>query len=107
MLVVAGVIQIDPNRRAAAEEAFEKMRAATLTEPGCIEYQAYADRIFQIFQRLDPRYEGTGIGLAIVKKAAERMGGTVGVQSNPGGGSTFWFDVAAAPPERARPDLRA
>jgi quinol monooxygenase YgiN len=44
MLVVAGVIQIDPNRRAAADEAFEKMRAATLTEEGCIEYQAYADR---------------------------------------------------------------
>lgn len=44
MLVVAGVIQIDPSRRAAADEAFETMRAATLKEEGCIEYQAYADR---------------------------------------------------------------
>lgn len=44
MLIVAGVIQIDPSRREAAEAAFEKMRAATLTEPGCVEYQAYLDR---------------------------------------------------------------
>jgi quinol monooxygenase YgiN len=44
MLVVAGVIQIDPARRTAGEAAFEKMRAATLNEEGCLEYQAYADR---------------------------------------------------------------
>jgi quinol monooxygenase YgiN len=44
MLIVAGVIQIDSNRSAAAAEAFEQMRVATLNEPGCIEYQAYADR---------------------------------------------------------------
>jgi quinol monooxygenase YgiN len=44
MLIVAGVIQIDPNQRQAGEAAFEKMRAATLKEPGCIEYQAYVDR---------------------------------------------------------------
>ena len=44
MLVVAGIIRIDPQNRAAADAAFEKMRAATLKEPGCIEYQAYADR---------------------------------------------------------------
>jgi quinol monooxygenase YgiN len=44
MLIVAGVIQIDPSRRHAAEQAFEKMRAATLGEEGCIEYQVYVDR---------------------------------------------------------------
>ena len=44
MLIVAGVIKIDPARRAEGEEAFNKMRAATLKEPGCLEYQAYADR---------------------------------------------------------------
>jgi PAS domain S-box-containing protein len=54
------------------------------------------DRIFQIFQRLDPNYEGTGIGLAIVKKSAERMNGTAGVESTPGQGSTFWLELAAA-----------
>jgi quinol monooxygenase YgiN len=44
MLVVAGTIVIDPAKRLEAEAAFEKMRAATLKEPGCITYQAYFDR---------------------------------------------------------------
>jgi quinol monooxygenase YgiN len=44
MLIVAGTIVIDPAKRPAAEVAFEKMRAATLKEPGCIAYQAYVDR---------------------------------------------------------------
>ena len=50
--------------------------------------------IFGIFQRLSNRYEGTGIGLAIVKKAVGRMGGAVGVQSEPGKGSTFWLELS-------------
>jgi quinol monooxygenase YgiN len=44
MLVVAGIIRIDPAKRGLADAAFAKVRAATLKEPGCIEYQAYADR---------------------------------------------------------------
>ena len=53
-------------------------------------------RIFEIFQRLDRTHEGTGIGLAIVKKAAERMGGRVGVESTAGQGASFWLDLHAA-----------
>jgi PAS domain S-box-containing protein len=51
--------------------------------------------LFQMFQRLNNArgYEGTGLGLAIVKRAAERMGGTVGVQSSPGEGSKFWIEL--------------
>ena len=54
------------------------------------------DRIFGIFQRLSTKYEGTGIGLSIVRKAAERMGGRVGLESEPGKGSTFWLDLQQA-----------
>ena len=55
----------------------------------------YTERIFQVFQRLHTRqeYEGTGIGLAIVKKAVSRMDGTVHVTSTPGEGSTFWVTL--------------
>ncbi len=51
----------------------------------------YLEQIFQIFQRLHTKseFDGTGIGLAIVKKAADRLGGNVSVESEPGKGSTF------------------
>lgn len=53
------------------------------------------ERIFGIFQRMhdEKTYSGTGIGLAIVRKAAERMGGRVGVESEPGRGSRFWLQL--------------
>lgn len=56
------------------------------------------DRIFGVFERLHPpeEYPGTGIGLAIVRRAVERMGGTSGVDSEPGKGSRFWFELKPA-----------
>jgi PAS domain S-box-containing protein len=58
----------------------------------------HRERIFQIFERLhdNATYPGTGVGLAIVKKAIERLGGTSGVESQPGEGSSFWFELNAA-----------
>ena len=55
------------------------------------------ERIFQMFERLHGReaYEGTGIGLAVVRKAVERMGGKVGVESATGEGSRFWIEAPA------------
>jgi signal transduction histidine kinase len=56
----------------------------------------HRERIFKIFERLHgiESYPGTGIGLAIVAKGAERMGGRAGVDANPNGGSRFWIEFA-------------
>lgn len=63
----------------------------SVTDNGIGFDQKYADRIFTIFQRLHGRneYEGTGIGLAVVRKIAERHGGTVSATSEIGKGSRF------------------
>ena len=55
----------------------------------------YHDRIFDIFQRLNlaEDYPGTGIGLAIVRKAMERMGGRAWAKSEPGQGATFYLEI--------------
>ena len=42
------------------------------------------ERIFRMFQRLDRSYDGTGVGLTVVRKAIEKMGGRVGLESEPG-----------------------
>ena len=54
-------------------------------------------RLFRMFERLHPDlpYEGTGVGLAIVRKAANRMGGDVGLISDGVNGSTFWVQLQA------------
>ncbi|MFI5235178.1 MAG: ATP-binding protein [Gemmatimonadales bacterium] len=55
----------------------------------------YHEKIFRVFERLNSseEYTGTGIGLAIVRKGIERMGGTVGLESEPGQGSRFWIEL--------------
>ena len=63
----------------------------------------YHDQIFDIFQRLNVAedYPGTGIGLAIVRKAMERMGGRAWAKSEPGQGATFYLEI----PKTAVKDL--
>jgi len=53
--------------------------------------------IFDLFQRGTNAQEGTGMGLAIVRKVVERMGGKVGVESQEGSGSRFWVELPRAP----------
>jgi signal transduction histidine kinase len=54
---------------------------------------AFHERIFELFQTLQPRdqLEGSGMGLAIVKKTVESMGGTITVESEAGQGAAFRF----------------
>jgi signal transduction histidine kinase len=54
------------------------------------------ERIFKMFQRLDRSYDGTGVGLTVARKAVEKMGGRVGLESQPGHGSRFWVELRAA-----------
>ena len=58
----------------------------------------YEEKIFQMFHRLNraDTYAGTGIGLALVRKAMQRMGGEVWAQSQPGAGATFYVRLPAA-----------
>ncbi len=57
--------------------------------------EVYLDRIFELFQRLHGRqeYEGTGMGLAIVRKIVERHGGTITARSAPDAGATFLINL--------------
>ena len=67
----------------------------TVTDSGIGISQDTADSIFEPFRQVDSsiarRYGGTGLGLAICKQLSEMMGGTIGVESEEGKGSTFWF----------------
>jgi signal transduction histidine kinase len=53
-------------------------------------------RIFDLFERVSPTRDGSGIGLSIVNQSIERMGGKVGVRSTPDQGSLFWLELRPA-----------
>ncbi len=83
-----------PKIRVFAERDGKKVRL-WFEDNGIGISEAGRHRIFTMFQRLNAsdEFEGTGIGLTIVRKNVERMGGTVGVESEPNIGSRFWFEL--------------
>jgi PAS domain S-box-containing protein len=69
-----------------------------ITDQGIGIAPQYQKKIFGLFQRLhsNESYPGTGIGLALVRRGIERMGGRVGLESSVGTGSKFWFELKTA-----------
>jgi PAS domain S-box-containing protein len=83
-----------PRIHLAAGVAGDKV-LLSVADNGCGFDMKYHERIFEIFQRLHrvEDYPGTGVGLAIVRKAIERMGGRVWARSAPGEGATFYLEL--------------
>jgi PAS domain S-box-containing protein len=84
-------------------EAPDKQLCRLTVSDNCIGFdEKYVDRIFNVFQRLHTRneYEGTGMGLAIVRKIALYHGGDITAKSKPGEGSTFILTIPAAHPQK-------
>ena len=90
---------VEPQIQIRAEHAAPGMVRIFVQDNGLGVAAEHHDRIFRVFERLQPEdvNKSTGIGLAIVRKGAERMGGAAGVESKLGAGSRFWVDLPAAP----------
>jgi PAS domain S-box-containing protein len=88
-----------PQIRIWAEQAAQHVRLWVEDNGIGIDPQHHT-RIFQVFERLHgfETYPGTGIGLAIVQKGVDRIGGRVGVESELGQGSRFWIELPAIEP---------
>ena len=85
----------DPRVRIWAENTGPKVRF-WFEDNGIGIKKEYQEKIWGLFQKLNRGFDGTGLGLAIVRKAADRMGGSVGVESEPGTGSRFWLELQAS-----------
>ena len=99
MNLVGNAIKFVPAGRAPVvrvrTEAHDGVRRVWVEDNGIGIEAEHQQRIFRVFERLHggETYPGTGIGLAIVRRGAERMGGAAGVESTPGQGSRFWVDL--------------
>lgn len=88
--LLGDALEVDGQRRRVCELA--------VSDNGIGFDETYLDRIFEVFQRLHglAEYEGTGMGLAICRRIAERHGGSITARSTPGVGSTFYVRLMAA-----------
>jgi signal transduction histidine kinase len=106
--LLGNAVKFVPDDRAPAIEVRavlqNRRRRVCVTDNGVGIDPADHTRIFGMFERAaGKKVPGTGIGLAIVKKAVERMGGSVGVISTLGHGAEFWIELEAAEPPCTNP----
>jgi signal transduction histidine kinase len=99
--LLGNAVKFVPEGRIPEIDVFSEVKGpslrVTVKDNGIGVDPSHHDRIFRMFERAAKNeFSGTGIGLAIVKKAAERMGGTVGVVSTPGHGAQFWIELVSA-----------
>lgn len=66
---------------------------------------AYAERIFQLFERLNAvsAYAGAGLGLAIARKTVEALGGAIWAEGVPGEGAVFFLELPVTPVQSSQP----
>lgn len=88
----------DPPRIRISAERVDNCWRFSVADNGIGIAPEYHERVFEVFQRLhtNEEYEGTGIGLAVVRRIIERHGGRVWLESTPGEGSEFFFTLPPA-----------
>ncbi|HEV2437263.1 MAG TPA: ATP-binding protein [Verrucomicrobiae bacterium] len=105
---VAPMVKVEAQIIPHPDSPEQKLCRLTVSDNGIGFEEKYLDRIFNAFQRLHTRneYEGTGMGLAIVRKIALYHGGDITARSQPGEGSTFILTVPAVHPRKSTPETR-
>ncbi len=95
----SGEVTVEANAKSGDNGLWQLTFSVTDTGIGIAESQL--GRLFQPFSQVDDtttrQYGGSGLGLSIVSQLARAMGGTAGVESTPGQGSRFWFQLPAEP----------
>ncbi len=86
------LISVSQETSAVGQRLRMEVRDTGIGVPGDM-HEAVFERFIQADAGVSRRFGGTGLGLAICKRIIDAMGGRIGVESTPGKGSTFWFEV--------------